>query len=115
MIEILIENYIPFGYEKRISRSTLQALTHQSDRKNREEMETALLQRDVLIINIDNGYFRPDGSMEDTLKAKFYLRREQKRTFSNSKRCKAIENCLKPPREDDISKNQMSLADFGIG
>lgn len=34
-----------------------------SDRKIRKELEEALLQRDTLIINIDNGYFRPDGSL----------------------------------------------------
>ncbi len=111
----MIENYIPFGYKKRISRETLTAVTHQSDRKNRKEMEDALYEREVLIVNIDNGYFRPDGSAEDQLKAKSYLLREQARTSSCSRRCKAITKCLLPKKEDELSKNQISLAEFGIG
>lgn len=111
----MIENYIPFGYKNRISRDTLSAVTHQSDRKNRKEMEDALLGRGVLIVNIDNGYFRPDGSVEDATKAKSYLLREQARTSSCSKRCKAIIKCLTPNKEDELTKNQFSLADYGIG
>ena len=112
VITILIENYIPFGYENRISREKLSADTHMSDRKIRKLMEEALLYRDTLIINIDNGYFRPDGSLGDRQKAKAYLYREQMRTSSCSKRCKAIRQCLTPKEEDT---GQMSLMDFGIG
>ena len=108
----LIENYIPFGYANRISREKLSADTHMSDRKNRKLIEEALLYRDTLIINIDNGYFRPDGSLGDRQKAKAYLYREQMRTRSCSKRCKAIRHCLTPKAEDT---GQMSLMDFGIG
>lgn len=79
MIYILIENYIPFGYANRISREKLVADTRLSDRKIRKELEEALLQRDTLIINIDNGYFRPDGSLADRQKVKAYLFREQTR------------------------------------
>ena len=111
----MIENYIPFGYKNRISRDTLSSVTHQSDRKNRKEMEDALLDRGVLIVNIDNGYFRPDGSVEDTAKAKSYLLREQARTSSCRKRCKAIIKCLIPKQDDELTKNQFSLADYGIG
>lgn len=113
--EYLIENYIPFGYKNRINRYTLSAITHKSDRKNRKEMEDALLDRGVLIVNIDNGYFRPDGSEEDNLKAKAYLFREQARTSSCSKRCKAILKCLTPKKEYELSQNQISLKEFGIG
>ena len=113
MVYILIENYIPFGYANRISREKLVADTRLSDRKIRKELEEALLQRDTLIINIDNGYFRPDGSLEDRQKAKAYLFREQARTISCSKRCKAIRRCLTP--KADNTTGQMSLKDFGIG
>lgn len=75
-------------------------------------MEEALLYRDTLIINIDNGYFRPDGSLGDRQKSKAYLYREQTRTSSCSKRCRAIRHCL-TPREEDTG--QMSLKEFGIG
>lgn len=112
VITILIENYIPFGYENRISREKLSADTHMSDRKIRKLMEEALLYRETLIINIDNGYFRPDGSLGDRQKAKAYLYREQMRTSSCSKRCKAIRQCLTPKVEDT---GQMSLKEFGIG
>ena len=112
VIYILIENYIPFGYASRISREKLVADTRLSDRKIRREMEEALLHRDTLIINIDNGYFRPDGSLEDRQKAKAYLFREMARTSSCSKRCKAIRRCLTPKADNT---GQMSLKDFGIG
>lgn len=112
VIYILIENYIPFGYANRISREKLVADTRLSDRKIRREMEEALLHRDTLIINIDNGYFRPDGSLEDRQKAKAYLFREMSRTSSCSKRCKAIRRCLTPKADNT---GQMSLKDFGIG
>ena len=112
MIYILIENYIPFGYANRISREKLVADTRLSDRKIRKELEEALLQRDTLIINIDNGYFRPDGSLADRQKVKAYLFREQTRSSSCSKRCKAIRRCLAPKADNT---GQMSLKDFGIG
>lgn len=71
-------------------------------------MEEALLLRGTLIINIDNGYFRPDGSHEDRQK----VFREMARTSSCNKRCKAIRRCLTPKAENT---GQMSLKDFGIG
>ena len=112
MVYILIENYIPFGYANRISREKLVTDTRLSDRKIRKELEEALLQRDTLIINIDNGYFRSDGSLADRQKVKAYLFREQARTSSCSKRCKAIRRCLAPKADNN---GQMSLKDFGIG
>lgn len=112
VVYILIENYIPFGYANRISRQKLVSDTNMSDRKIRQELEDALLLRGTLVINIDNGYFQPDGSMEDRQRAKEYLFREQARTSSCNKRCKAIRKCLTPKAEDT---GQMSLEEFGIG
>lgn len=112
---MLIENYIPRGYKNRISRETLEALTRQGDRTNRERMAEALYERHILIVNIDNAYFRPDGSLEDAIKAEAYYRRECTRTGSCKKRCDAIRECLKPKKQDDLSKNQISLKQFGIG
>ena len=112
VITILIENYIPFGYANRISRQKLVSDTNMSDRKIRQELEDALLLRGTLVINIDNGYFQPDGSLEDRQRAKEYLFREQARTSSCNKRCKAIRKCLTQKAEDT---GQMSLMDFGIG
>ena len=63
VVYILIENYIPFGYANRISRQKLVSDTNMSDRKIRQELEDALLLRGTLVINIDNGYFQPDGSL----------------------------------------------------
>ena len=111
VVYILIENYIPFGYANRISRQKLVSDTNMSDRKIRQELEDALLLRGTLVINIDNGYFQPDGSMEDRQRAKEYLFREQARTSSCNKRCKAIRKCLTPKAEDT---GQMSLKEFGI-
>ena len=112
MVYILIENYIPFGYANRISRQKLVSDTNMSDRKIRKELEDALLLRGTLVINIDNGYFQPDGSLEDRQRAKEYLFREQARTSSCNKRCKAIRKCLTPKAEDTV---QISLKEFGIG
>ena len=112
MVYILIENYIPFGYANRISRQKLVSDTNMSDRKIRQELEDALLLRGTLVINIDNGYFQPDGSLEDRQRVKEYLFREQARTSSCNKRCKAIRKCLTPNAEDT---GQMSLKEFGIG
>lgn len=112
MVYILIENYIPFGYANRISRQKLVSDTNMSDRKIRQELEDALLIRGTLVINIDNGYFQPDGSLEDRQRAKEYLFRELARTSSCNKRCKAIRKCLTPKTEDT---GQMSLKEFGIG
>lgn len=111
----MIEKYIPKGYRNRISRRDLETLTRKSDRINRREMETALLERNVLIVNIDNGYFIPDGSPEDMLKARAYYRRETARTSSCSRRCKAIKRCLEPKKHDDLADNQICLSSFGIG
>ena len=112
---MLIENYIPKGYKNRVSRETLEKITRQSDRKNRKQMEDALLSRGVLIINIDNGYFIPDGSAEDKMKSIAYYHREVARTSSCSARCKAIKGCLAPQNgKDDITKNQLSLFDMGV-
>ena len=114
---MLIENYIPFGYKNRISRETLQTITRQSDRKNRKEMEDALYERNVAIVNIDNGYFRPDGSLGDAEKARSYLYRERNRSKSCSKHCKALEAALNPsvPREcNDLIDKQISLAELGL-
>lgn len=111
VVYILIENYIPFCYANRISRQKLVSDTNMSDRKIRQELEDALLLRGTLVINIDNGYFQPDGSMEDRQRAKEYLFREQARTSSCNKRCKAIRKCLTPKAEDT---GQMSLKEFGI-
>ena len=112
VVYILIENYIPFGYANRISRQKLVSDTNMSDRKIRQELEDALLLRGTLVINIDNGYFQPDGSLEDRQRVKEYLFREQARTSSCNKRCKAIRRCLTPKAENT---GQMSLKDFGIG
>ena len=112
VVYILIENYIPFGYANRISRQKLVLDTNMSDRKIRQELEDALLLRGTLVINIDNGYFQPDGSLEDRQRVKEYLFREQARTSSCNKRCKAIRKCLTQKAEDT---GQMSLKEFGIG
>lgn len=113
VIYILIENYIPFGYKNRISRNYLTSVTGKSDRINRDEIKEALLLRGVLIVNIDNGYFRPDGSAEDKLKARAYVRREDKRKRSFIRSSIAMHRCLGPEESKDTG--QMSLKDFGIG
>lgn len=110
-----IEDYIPFGYAKRITRESLEVLTGCNDRTNRAKITEALLERNILIVNIDNGYFRPDGSLGDEAKARMYYYQEKSRTSSCDKRSKAILECLKPQKQDDLTSNQMDLKMFGIG
>lgn len=107
-----IEDYIPFGYKNKIDRVSLEIRTNQSDRVNRNLMAKALLERDVVIINIDNAYFRPDGSAEDNLKLRAYYNRECKRTSSCSKRCRILKKHLPQEPRNELEKNQMSLFDF---
>lgn len=53
-----ISDYIPIGYEKRVSRAYLAAVTRLKDRDVRRLIEKS----DALIVSADGGYFIPDFS-----------------------------------------------------
>lgn len=109
---MFIEDYIPYGHKNRIDRISLEIKTGYSDRKNRQLMAEALLERNAVIINVDNAYFRPDGSPEDNLKLRAYYKRECKRTSSCSKRCRIIKSILPKEPKSDLEKNQLSIDDW---
>ena len=73
----VIEEFNPYGYENRISRPTLVAVTGWRDRVVRDEISSAI-ERGVMIASQDGGYFqwrdrRDDPYFED------YMRGERSR------------------------------------
>ena len=79
---LLIENYIPAGYEHRVSRQHLEQVTGIPDRKIRKEIEGALA-RGILIVSRDGGYFRYGGRRDDRY-VEDYMRSENKRFRTQS-------------------------------
>ncbi len=85
----MIEEYIPEGYENRISRWELKEILHKADRSNRQEIEDALY-RGVLIASCDGGYFR-ERDEKDTLPILEYIAKEKSRARSQIKKVKMLE------------------------
>lgn len=81
MIGYTIEDYIPKGYEYRVSREYLHGILHTSDRMIRKMIEEAA-ERGVLIISADGGYFRP--TKKDEIYVGQYFGQEDKRFRSIS-------------------------------
>ena len=67
MQKLIIENYIPVGYENRISRAGLCAKVKCTDRDVRNAIEAS----NEPIISIDGGYFIP-GDGEEHLARQYY-------------------------------------------
>lgn len=70
-----IAEYIPMGYENRVSRSELGRRTGLSDRLIRNAIETENRSGDEIIINMGDGYFIPDPKKEAGM-LDSYLKRE---------------------------------------
>lgn len=70
-----ISEYIPVGYENRISRSELSRRTGRTDRMIRTEIEHENRFGEEIIINMGDGYFIPD-PVKDTGLLDSYLKRE---------------------------------------
>lgn len=60
----MIEDYIPLGYENRITRIGLKIATGKNDRAIRDEISEAA-ERGVMIASLDGGYFRWRDSRDD--------------------------------------------------
>lgn len=73
-----IDEYIPYGYENRISRDTLQLTTGYTDREIRSAIEHSSLP----IISADGGYFVVTESEQDLAQKRIYLLKERKRIRS---------------------------------
>lgn len=76
MIEYRIEDYIPKGYDHRVSREYLHGILHSPDRVIRKMIEEAA-ERGVLIVSANGGYFRPTKS--DEIYVGQYFGKEDKR------------------------------------
>lgn len=76
MNEYRIEDYIPKGYEHRVSREYLHGILHTPDRVIRKMIEEAA-GRGVLIISANGGYFRP--TKKDEIYVGQYFGQEDKR------------------------------------
>lgn len=72
----MIEEYIPFGHENRVSREWLRAILHKPDREIRRMIEQAV-DRNILIVSADGGYFRP--TKKDSFYVRQYFGKEERR------------------------------------
>lgn len=76
----MVEEYIPKGYENRVSREYLNNVLHIKDRVIRRDIATS----DEVIIH-DDGYFIPEGP-EDLVHIKRFILRETARAAAIYKR-----------------------------
>ena len=80
----MIEDYIPCGYENRISRSELRFVTGMTDRDIREQISEAVI-RGVLIASKNGGYFRRRDERDDGY-IRAYIMSELNRAKSQSRK-----------------------------
>ena len=73
--QIEITDFIPIGYENRVSREYLAKHTRLCDRDVRHQIELS----DKPIVSADGGYFIPGNSAKDRQEAEYYVRKEQSR------------------------------------
>ena len=83
----MIEEFIPEGYENRISRGELVDIIHVPDRQIRRQISEAQ-QRGVLIISCDGGYFQAEEKDEPYVAE--YVAQERHRFSQQAKKLKAI-------------------------
>lgn len=103
MIEdILIEEFIPFGYKNRISRTGLRDITHLNDRNIRAQIAQAG-ERGVLIASANGGYFQRQ-SAEDDPYIEEYIAKERSRFKAQSHKLKLLRSAW-----DGINDDQESL------
>lgn len=107
MDEIFIENYIPAGYEHRVSRHRLVQLTQIGDRKNRQEIEEAI-DRGIFIASWDGGYFQYRDE-RDIPYIRSYVRQEDSRFYNLAHKHKMLHRAL----DIIIPSGQMSF-DWGV-
>ena len=104
--KLLVENYIPHGSTNAVSRRELCSLLGMEDRILRKNIESAITDRGVLIVNVGAGYFIPDDSEEDKSCMESYLRSESAKARSIFRRLKAVRQRLA------LDKNQTTVDDL---
>lgn len=102
MDQVLIEEFIPFGYKNRISRPMLQNIMHIPDRAIRKQIEEAA-ERGVLIASCNGGYFQRQ-SAEDDPYIEEYIAKERSRLRSQCRKMNALRHAW-----EGINDNQESL------
>lgn len=78
----MIEEFIPKGYDNRVSREYLHEILHMPDRAIRREIEKAA-ERGVLIVSYDGGYFQRESERDDPY-IREYMARENNRFKTQS-------------------------------
>ena len=107
---IFIEDFIPSGYENRVSRSELQITTGMRDRVIRKEIEDAR-DRGFFIISADGGYFQYRDEKDDP-HAKAYILKEERRFRTISHQNKQLRRAWKRIKPDEDKRQipgQMSM------
>ena len=85
---LLIEDYIPEGYENRVSRDYLKSILHIPDREIREKIAEAA-ERGCLIASDGGGYFRRKDEKDDP-HIQAYILREDRRFRTQSHKNKLM-------------------------
>ena len=101
----MIEEFIPAGYENRISREALHEMLHVSDRAIRHMIEEAQ-ERNIPIISDDGGYFIYNNTRDDD-HMMAYMLRENARFLSMSHKNKLLRSAWATVHRG--SDGQMSL------
>ena len=107
---IAIEDFIPKGYENRVSRTYLHQILHMPDRVVRESIADAQ-DRGVLIVSYDGGYFRRKDASDDPY-IEAYIGMENRRFESMSHKNKRLREAWRAVHPTDDGKQiagQMSL------
>lgn len=113
MSDLLIEEYIPAGYENRVTRTHLHSILHIDDRVIREEIKAAL-ERGVFIASYDDGYFRWKDAKDDPY-FEGYMGRENSRFLKIGHRNRLMRDAWleihpeKKRKKKDQIPGQMSL------
>lgn len=107
----MIEELIPHGYNRRVSRGYLQELSGLTDRKVRQEIAQAVEERGIMIISADGGYFIPDQA--DGLYVDMYCAQERQRARTQAKKAKRLKRLARAwaglPEDEREIPGQMRL------
>jgi len=106
-----IEDYIPEGYENRVTRGYLHEVSGLTDRKVRQEIARARSDRGVLIISADGGYFIPEKC--DRVHVNMYCAQEWTRAKSQYENARQLRRMVREwsglPANDKDFPGQMSF------
>ena len=107
----MIEEYIPKGYNSRVSRSYLHEVSGMTDRQIRKDIADAVEIRGILIISADGGYFIP--GKEDSLYVDMYCAQERQRARTQAKKSKRLKRMARAwaglPEDEREIPGQMRL------